>query len=149
MISEQLAALSEAELMSCPFCCSLDEHSRSISRSMRFAEPGDPETGKAVNVAAGYVDADFYVECHECATCGPPHATKAEAIAAWNTRANQIAVIGPDAVVDLARALCDDYDAREIADKHEYDTYDDSNGHIQEYWQCLATAAIAALTGRV
>jgi hypothetical protein len=61
-------------------------------------------------------------------------------------RANQIAVIGPDAVERAARALC-------IADglDPEHDLAGPDERYAPEWHQFrdLATAAIAALTGRV
>jgi Lar family restriction alleviation protein len=45
----------------------------------------------------------------------------------------------------VARAMCHDEDAREIASQAFADAYEDSEPDVQEYWRCIARAAIAAL----
>jgi hypothetical protein len=73
MTQDQLAALSDAELLPGPFC----------------GEEARATDGKAT----------AWVECINPNCDGSQqHMTMRAAIAAWNTRANQIAVIGPDAV---------------------------------------------------
>jgi len=127
-LTEQLAALSEAELLPCPFCGSRNLHVHDSVSS--------------------------YVECNDCHAEGPWNdGSLVEALAAWNTRANQIAVTGPDAVERVARALCEQAilsqyqigaDPVDLAPFRAVEV-----DHMWPDWTDAATAALAAFTGRV
>lgn len=71
--------MSDVALEPCPFCGDSDDYNPSISRSSKYAEPGNP--------GAGLIDSDFYVECAKCGSMGPMKLTEAEAVEAWNSRA--------------------------------------------------------------
>lgn len=45
----------------------------------------------------------------------------------------------------VARALCDDDQARRFADQEGDDSYDCSTEYVQRYWQQLARAALTAM----
>ncbi len=138
-MTEHLAALSEAELLPCPFCGGMP---------MQARESADERSGYCgVNMIC----------CNDCTArvrivdpSGPNgwalRSGMPEAIAAWNTRANQIAVVGPDAVEKVARAIYEEDDPWSKA--WPWPNLDPSQGDPSAYRR-LATAAIAALTGRV
>jgi hypothetical protein len=52
-----------------------------------------------------------------------------------------------DAVERVARMMNENIEAREIAKQEDADAYDDSEPRVQDYWQALARAAIAAMGG--
>ena len=80
-------AMTDEPLKACPLCGRRDECDPSVSASFKYAEPGNPD--------AGLVPSGNYIECANCGCCGPNRPTEAEAIAAWNTRAEpQGAIIG-------------------------------------------------------
>lgn len=87
-------------LKACPLCGDRDEFNPSVSTSHRYAEPGDTETGKVGNPAAGLIEAGRYVECDKCGCCGPDRPTEAEAIAAWNTRSNLLPATDAEGLVE-------------------------------------------------
>jgi len=81
---EHLAALSEAELLPCPFCGGEGETWEDADPIYPWCVTFKHEDECMMRL----VPTDFF----------PAYKTKAEAIAAWNTRAGHLAVIGPDAV---------------------------------------------------
>jgi len=101
MTSEQdvvgnLAALSEAQLLPCPWCESTCLHLQ-------------------------HTDTRWFVECHEllCLADGPTRPTKKEAITAWNTRA-EAAEAQVARLKALVKELADDLEA-EVQDRWGYD----------------------------
>lgn len=50
----------------------------------------------------------------------------------------------PD-IEKLARALCNDFEARVIAGQIDAPDYDDSELHVREYWRAIARAAMPGL----
>lgn len=75
------------------------------------------------------------VQCFGCNVEAPFYDSKAEAIAAWNTRAK------PDVVEALAQRLFFDEAARNIAGRHDADSYDFEL--VRDYWIAIARAALA------
>lgn len=113
------------ELKPCPFCGDRDDYNPSLTQIQRYAEPGDSETGKVANLAAGLVDAGWLVECDKCGGNGPPADTEAEAITAWNKRPAPT-----DAQVEAA--------ARAIADRR-------GSNIVQHFHRADARAALEAV----
>ena len=48
-----------------------------------------------------------------------------------------------DAVEQVARAMCDEHEPREIADQADAPSYDNSRPEVQQYWQALARAVLS------
>jgi len=92
----------------CPHCGQHDEFDPSVSKSYKYAEPGDVATGKVGNPAAGLVDAGFYVECGECGACGSHRDTEVKAITAWNQRTDPARLSSPDRE-GVEKALTEDW----------------------------------------
>ena len=115
--AEKLAALSEAELLPCPFCGVAVETSHQAG-SAWFAD---------CDHAEGCFFADF-------------QRTESDFKAAWNTRANHLAVIGPDAVEVAAQAIYQAMNGH-IATAH---TWEQLEPEPKAFWRDKATAAFAA-----
>ena len=120
-MTEHLAALSDAELLPCPFC------------------GGDAEM-------RGHKAPEFWVGCPAigCKATTEGFGSQERAARAWNTRANQLAVIGPDAVEKVARAMyAKDWE------KPYHMSWHETASDMRSRYLAMAIAAIAALTGRV
>lgn len=118
--AEKLAALSEAELLPCPFCGSPPHEVR---------ERG-PTREHYVTIECGSCGAAICIDESGLEDDEPRAADM------WNTRANQLVLIGPDAVGKVARAI-----ASTSADTWEY-------LHVStdpKDWEFEARAALAAL----
>jgi hypothetical protein len=131
MNNEHLAALSDAELLPCPFC------------------GGDAEM-------RGHKAPEFWVGCPAiaCKATTEGFGSQERAARAWNTRANQLAVIGPDAVERLKDILRAAYieGATNVHDAWVAglgQSEADFGEAAHDYAGDTCEAAIAALTGRV
>jgi Lar family restriction alleviation protein len=82
------------------------------------------------------------IVCKDCQACSRVEfGRKENLVSAWNRRPTPAG----DAVERVARMMNENIEAREIAKQEDADAYDDSEPRVQDYWQALARAAIAAI----